>query len=50
MKAVLPGAPADTGRPVLIGEAPEPEPAGDEAVVAVERPTAFGCAVCGAGA
>ncbi|MGR7000606.1 zinc-binding dehydrogenase [Yinghuangia aomiensis] len=38
MKAILPGATAgtDTDEPVLLGEAPEPEPADDEAVVAVE--------------
>ncbi|MFF7338887.1 zinc-binding dehydrogenase [Streptomyces sp. NPDC008163] len=36
MKAIFPGAPADTDQPVLIGEAPEPEPADNEAVVAVE--------------
>jgi NADPH:quinone reductase len=34
MKAVLPGGAAD--KPVLLGEVPEPEPAPDEAVVAVE--------------
>jgi NADPH:quinone reductase-like Zn-dependent oxidoreductase len=36
MKAILPGAPADTDKPVLLGEAPDPEPAANEAVVAVE--------------
>ncbi|MFI0720772.1 zinc-binding dehydrogenase [Streptomyces sp. NPDC021224] len=36
MKAILPGAAGDTDEPVTLGEAPEPEPADDEAVVAVE--------------
>ncbi|MFI6683121.1 zinc-binding dehydrogenase [Streptomyces sp. NPDC050485] len=36
MKAVLPGSPDDAGKPVILGEAPEPAPAADELVVAVE--------------
>ncbi|WP_392671537.1 zinc-binding dehydrogenase [Streptomyces sp. LN785] len=36
MKAILPGAPGDTDRPVILGEALEPEPAISEAVIAVE--------------
>lgn len=36
MKAMLPGSTADATKPVVLGEAPEPEPAADEAVVAVE--------------
>jgi NADPH:quinone reductase-like Zn-dependent oxidoreductase len=36
MKAILPGDPDATDEPVVLGEAPEPEPAPDEAVVAVE--------------
>lgn len=36
MKAILPGAPGDTDEPVILGEAPEPEPAISEAVIAVE--------------
>lgn len=36
MKAILPGSAADTDKPVVLGEAAEPEPAADEAVVAVE--------------
>ncbi|MFJ2773906.1 zinc-binding dehydrogenase [Streptomyces sp. NPDC087300] len=36
MKAILPGTPGDTVKPVVLGEAPEPEPAAHEAVVAVE--------------
>ncbi len=36
MKAILPGATADTGQSVVLGEAAEPEPATDEVVVAVE--------------
>ncbi|WP_328467282.1 zinc-binding dehydrogenase [Streptomyces sp. NBC_00448] len=36
MKAILPGAPGDTDKPVILGEALEPEPAISEAVIAVE--------------
>ncbi|SEB61503.1 NADPH:quinone reductase [Streptomyces sp. 2131.1] len=36
MKAMLPGSATDTDKPVVLGEVPEPEPAADEAVVAVE--------------
>ncbi|MFJ4713142.1 zinc-binding dehydrogenase [Streptomyces sp. NPDC088785] len=36
MKAMLPGTAADAGRPVVLGEAAEPEPTAGEAVVAVE--------------
>ncbi|MEV5277402.1 zinc-binding dehydrogenase [Streptomyces sp. NPDC051994] len=36
MKAVLPGSPDDTDKPVILGEAPEPAPAADELVLAVE--------------
>jgi NADPH:quinone reductase-like Zn-dependent oxidoreductase len=36
MKAILPGDPDATDAPVVLAEAPEPEPAPDEAVVAVE--------------
>ncbi|MEU6841582.1 zinc-binding dehydrogenase [Streptomyces sp. NPDC046716] len=36
MKAILPGSPADTDEPVVLGEAAEPQPADDEAVIEVE--------------
>ncbi|MER5948882.1 zinc-binding dehydrogenase [Streptomyces sp. NPDC001904] len=36
MKAMLPGSAADAGKPVVLGEAAEPDPAADETVVAVE--------------
>ncbi|WP_438292919.1 zinc-binding dehydrogenase [Streptomyces sp. HUAS TT7] len=36
MKALLPGSPDDTDKPVVLGEAPEPAPADGELVVSVE--------------
>lgn len=36
MKAILPGSAADSDKPVVLGETAEPEPADDEAVIAVE--------------
>ncbi|MFE3180405.1 zinc-binding dehydrogenase [Streptomyces violascens] len=36
MKALLPGSPDDADKPVVLGEAPEPTPADDELVIAVE--------------